>query len=316
MGHSPDQILAVSLSGPLAFVFPGQGSQSLGMLSEWEDFPIVRQTFDEVSDALGYNVWELTQSGPAEKLNQTEYTQVALLTAGVAMYRLWCSSRPERPVLLAGHSLGEYTALVCGGALNLVDAAVLVRERGRLMQQAVPQNVGAMAAIIGLTDLEVAKACLDAKLSTEAKPEWVVEPANYNSPQQVVIAGLAPAVAKAMECAKAMGAKRVIPLTVSVPSHCGLMKQSSEALAKVLGSIPLRLPSIPVLHNVDATSHTSLEGIRQALVRQLYSPVRWVECIQKMVGEGINTIVECGPAAVLTGLNKRIAPGLNNISVS
>lgn len=316
MGHSPDQILMAELMAPVAFVFPGQGSQSLGMLSEWEDAPVVRQTFEESSEALGYNVWELAQNGPEEKLNQTEYTQPALLTASVALYRLWLSLRKEKPILLAGHSLGEYSALVAAEALSLAQGVTLVAERGRLMQRAVPQGVGAMAAIIGLTDADVMLACQQAKMSAEARANWIVDPANFNSPQQVVIAGLAEAVTKALACAKALGAKRAIPLSVSVPSHCALMVEAGAELAKRLEAMPIQLPRIPVIHNVDVSTHDSIEGLRQALVSQLSSPVRWVECIQKMAANGVKTIVECGPGSILTGLNKRIAPELRNVSVA
>lgn len=335
MGHSPNQILMETLQAPIAFVFPGQGSQSLGMLSEWGNTPIVRQIFDESSEALGYNVWELAQNGPEDKLNQTEYTQPALLTASVAIYQLWQSMRQERPILLAGHSLGEYSALVCAGALSLAEGVRLVAERGRLMQLAVPKGVGAMAAIIGLSDKEVVLACeqamadkatkakedkvanadnIDKAGAGESEASWIVAPANFNSPQQVVIAGTAEAVAKAMDCAKALGAKRVIPLTVSVPSHCALMETAAENLAQTLSTSAFRMPSIPVLHNVDVVTQTTVSGLRQALVSQLYSPVRWVECMQKMAAEGIKSIVECGPGSVLTGLNKRIVPELHCVS--
>jgi len=319
MGHSPPQILTESkaperaLYTPVGFVFPGQGSQSLGMLSEWGDEPLIREIFDESSEVLGYNVWELAQSGPKEKLDQTEYTQPLLLTASVALYRLWLSFREERPLLLAGHSLGEYSALVCAGALSLEEGLRLVAERGRLMQNAVPQGMGAMAAIIGLTDEAVVLACEQAN---EAYQQPAVTPANFNSPQQVVIAGTTEAVAKAMECAKALGAKRVIPLAVSVPSHCGLMEAAALSLGQTLSTFKLKLPSIPVLHNVDAASQTTVAGICQALVSQLYSPVLWVECVQKMAEAGVKTIIECGPGSVLTGLNKRIVPELHCVTAN
>lgn len=360
MGFSPDQILKETQllqttqsprpaqsahSSHLAFVFPGQGSQKLGMLSEWGDNPVVRKIYDEASEVLGYNVWELAQIGPETQLNQTEFTQPALLTAGVALFRLWQANRTEVPALLAGHSLGEYTALVCASAMSLADGLRLVAERGRLMQEAVPPGVGAMAAILGLADAQVIELCetVNNEIENERKNninntintndsnnmnntnttlrdrEGVlerVEPANFNAPQQVVIAGQTAAVSRAMEYAKAMGAKRAIPLAVSVPSHCSLMKPASLGLARALESISLSLPKIPVLHNVDVAVHVSVEGIRQALVSQLYSPVRWSESILRMEKEGIKTVLECGPGTVLTGLNKRITATLNSVSVN
>lgn len=305
-----------------AFVFPGQGSQSLGMLSDFAEEPIVLETFQEASESLGYDLWRLTQDGPVEKLNQTQYTQPALLTAGFALWRLFQSQRPI-PKMLAGHSLGEYTALVCAGALDFLDGVHLVSERGRLMQSAVPEGWGAMAAILGLSDEAVQTVCqsvcqeASAKAGTDAGAgKEVVEPANYNSVGQVVIAGHREAVTRAMEKAKEHGARRVILLPVSVPSHCALMKPIVEEYEKLLASISLKKPSIPVIHNVDVAEHEEPESIRRVLREQLYSPVRWVETIQSMAELGIHSILECGPGTVLTGLNKRIQPSLSCASIT
>ena len=272
---------------------------------------IVQQTFQEASDALGYDLWDLIQNGPEAKLNQTEYTQPALLAAGVAVWRVWELEREERPNILAGHSLGEYTALVSAKALNLRDAATLVALRGRLMQEAVPEGIGAMAAILGLDD-----AVIEALCKAEAINGEVVAPANYNSPGQVVISGHKTAVERVMAAAKASGAKRAIALAVSVPSHCLLMKPAALQLKIALDEIPFKCPIIPVIHNVDVSQHSSVQAIRQALVEQLYQPVRWVETIRLMAQKGVTTVLECGPGVVLSGLNRRIVATLQCESIS
>ncbi len=285
----------------LAFVFPGQGSQSVGMLAELAAaYPVVRDTFAEASAALGYDLWQLTQNGPADELNQTHITQPAMLAAGVASWRVWQQQNGAVPAVMAGHSLGEYSALVCAGALAFTDGVALVAERGRYMQEAVPPGTGAMAAILGLEDAQVVEAC------NSAAQGQVVSAVNFNSPGQVVIAGHAAAVERAMEAAKAMGAKRALPLPVSVPSHCALMQPAAERLAQRLVGINLQVAPIPVINNVDVAVAADADAMRQALARQLYSPVRWVETVQKMAADGVDTLVECGPGKVLVGLNKRI----------
>lgn len=298
------------MSETLAFVFPGQGSQSVGMLSNRIAKDPIRQTFEEASDALGYDLIQLTQEGPAEKLNQTEYTQPALLTASVALWRDWLEHKSTRPAFLAGHSLGEYSALVCADALSLYDAVRLVALRGRLMQEAVPAGVGAMAAILGLDEEAVESIC------REARQNDIVSPANYNSIGQIVISGHTQAVLRAMELAKARGAKRALPIPVSVPSHCELMKPAAVLLAEALQGIDFKLPTRSVIHNVDAAERQTIEGIRQALVEQLYQPVRWVGSIQKIAASGVTTVLECGPGTVLSGLNKRIKATLQCYSLS
>lgn len=294
----------------LAFVFPGQGSQSVGMLAELAAaHPVVRDTFAEASQALGYDLWQLTLDGPADELNQTHITQPAMLTAGVATWRVWQEKDGKAPVVMAGHSLGEYTALVCAGALAFADGVALVAERGRFMQEAVPVGTGAMAAILGLEDAQVLEACAGAAQGQ------VVSAVNFNSPGQVVIAGHAAAVERAMEAAKAMGAKRALPLPVSVPSHCALMQPAAERLAERLAGIALQAPQIPVINNVDVAAATTPDAMRQALARQLYSPVRWVETVQKMSADGVDTLVECGPGKVLVGLNKRIVKEMKTYAI-
>lgn len=285
----------------LAFVFPGQGSQSIGMLNALgAEYAQVSATFAEASQALGYDLWQVVAQGPEDRLNQTEVTQPAMLTAGVAVWRVWRARGGALPAIMAGHSLGEYTALVCAEALAFTDAVRLVADRGRFMQEAVPVGQGGMAAILGLDDDAVRKVCVDA-----AEGE-VLEAVNYNSPGQVVIAGTAAAVARGAERAKAAGAKRAVILPVSVPSHCRLMHPAAERLAARLREIEIRAPVVPVLHNVHVQSEQSADAIRDALVRQVESPVRWVETIQKMVANGVNRLVECGPGKVLTALNRRI----------
>ncbi len=289
----------------LAFVFPGQGSQSVGMLADLAaSYPQVEATFAEASEVLGYDLWKLVQEGPAEELNQTHITQPAMLSAGVVVWRVWQEKGGAQPAMMAGHSLGEYTALVCAGALAFKDAVALVAERGRLMQEAVPAGTGAMAAILGLEDEQVADVC------AKAAEGQVLSPVNYNSPGQVVVAGQAEAVNRAVEVAKEAGAKRALLLPVSVPSHCALMQPAAEQLALKLADIEVNTPSIPVINNVDVTVADSPEAIRDALVRQLYSPVRWVETVRKMNADGADALVECGPGKVLAGLNKRIERGM------
>ncbi|WP_440995435.1 ACP S-malonyltransferase [Arhodomonas sp. SL1] len=285
----------------LGFVFPGQGSQSLGMLAELaEHHPAVRATFDEASTALALDLWRIVQEGPEQELNRTEITQPALLTAGVAVWRAWVAAGGPRPAAMAGHSLGEYTALVCSGALAFADAVTLVHDRGRFMQEAVPAGEGAMAAILGLDDEAVTAVCADA-----AQGE-VVEAVNFNAPGQVVIAGNRAAVDRAIEGAREAGAKKAVPLPVSVPSHCALMRPAAERMGERLAGVALETPAIPVLHNVDAAASDSADGIRERLVAQLYRPVRWVEVIRAMQARGVGRIVEAGPGKVLAGLNRRI----------
>lgn len=294
----------------LAFVFPGQGSQSVGMLNALADaYPRVKETFAEASTALGYDLWAITVNGPEEKLNQTEITQPAMLAAGVAVWRVWQQEHGPQPSLLAGHSLGEYTALTCAGALTFADAVKLVADRGRYMQEAVPAGQGGMAAIVGLDDNGVRLLCEQA-----ARGE-VLSPVNFNSPGQIVIAGTAAAVARAVEQAKAAGAKLARQLPVSVPSHCALMHPAAERMRERLKTLNLQLPAIPVLHNVHVQSESSPDTIRDALVRQIESPVRWVETIQKMAASGVEKLIECGPGKVLAGLNKRIAKETQTLPV-
>ncbi|TXT20295.1 MAG: acyl-carrier-protein S-malonyltransferase [bacterium] len=281
-----------------AFVFPGQGSQSVGMMAHYGD--AVRATFDEASAALGQDLWGMVAEGPADALNQTVNTQPAMLVAGVAAYRLWLAQGGPAPALMAGHSLGEYTALVCAGALGFADAVRLVRLRAEAMQSAVPEGVGAMAAVLGLDDDLVRAVC------AEAAQDEVLEAVNFNSPGQVVIAGNKAAVDRGCALAKEKGAKRALPLPVSVPSHCALMKPAAEKLVAALNGIEVKAPAVPVLHNADVAGHTAPAAIRDALARQLFSPVRWVETVRAMAAQGVELIAECGPGKVLAGLNKRI----------
>ncbi len=285
----------------LGFVFPGQGSQAVGMLKELaEAHPEVGQTFAEASEALDEDLWAIVQNGPAEKLNSTEITQPAMLSVGIAVWRVWQARGGPAPAMMAGHSLGEYSALVAAGSLEFAHAVRLVAERGRLMQEAVPAGSGAMAAILGLDDEAVIRTCAD------AAGDEVVEAVNFNSPGQVVVAGNKSAVERAVALASERGAKRAVMLPVSVPSHCALMKPAAEKLAAILEDIPVQAPSIPVINNVDVAAPSDPDAIRDALVRQLHSPVRWVDTIRKMQSEGVETLVECGPGKVLVGLNKRI----------
>jgi len=285
----------------LAFVFPGQGSQSVGMLKDLaENFSEVNSTFQEASDALGYDLWSLIQEGPADKLNSTDVTQPAMLASGVATWRVWQAKGGAIPQIMAGHSLGEYTALVCAGSLDFVDAVKLVSQRGKFMMKAVPAGTGAMAAILGMDDEAVRQVCLDAADGD------VLEAVNYNSPGQVVVAGHKSAIERVTVLAKEKGAKRALVLPVSVPSHCALMQPAAEQLAEVLAGITIAAPSIPVLNNVDVVAAETEASIKDALKRQLFSPVRWVETIEKMSADGVDKVIECGPGKVLVGLNKRI----------
>ena len=294
------------MSQTIAFVFPGQGSQSLGMLAELAAaHPEARAAFDEASQGAGVDLWALSQQGPEEQLNQTEFTQPALLAAGVATWRAWCARGGARPQLLAGHSLGEYAALVAAGSLSLADAARLVRERGRLMQQSVPAGTGAMAAVLGTEDELVAEVC------AAVSGEDVVVPANFNSPGQVVIGGHAAAVDRAIAELQARGVRKLVKLAVSVPSHTPLMREAANRLSEVMAGMDWREPQLPVVQNVDGEVHEGVQAIRDALVRQLYLPVRWTECVQALAAKGATRIAECGPGKVLTGLAKRIDKSLD-----
>jgi len=288
-----------------AFIFPGQGSQTVGMLADYWDITEVKQTFEQASQILGYDLWTLAQEGPEQALNQTDKTQPMLLTASVALWRVWQSKAPL-PSLLAGHSLGEYSALVCAGILDFEQAIKLVEQRGQFMQQAVPEGVGKMAAIIGLEDNAVKIAC-DQSAGNE-----IVSPVNYNSPGQVVIAGHVNAVDVAMAACKDAGAKRALPLTVSVPSHCMLMKPASEKLSNLLNRITLLDSNVRVVNNVDVAVESDESKIKDALVRQLYCPVRWSECVSYLVSQKATNLVECGPGKVLSGLSRRIDRTINS----
>ena len=290
-----------SISPSLAFVFPGQGSQSVGMLADLaEAHPQVRATFDEASQGAAIDLWKLSAQGPEDQLNSTENTQPALLAASVAVWRVWQALGGAQPAQLAGHSLGEYSALVCAGALSLHDAAALVAERGRLMQAAVPAGVGAMAAILGGDDAQIAAVC------DEVAQGQVVAPANFNSPGQLVIAGHAEAVDRVLAKLAELGVKKTIKLAVSVPSHCALMRDAADRLGERMASIAWQLPSIPVIQNAEARSYDTVEDICGALQRQLYLPVRWTECVQALAAGGATRIAECGPGKVLAGLIRRI----------
>jgi len=293
-----------------AFVFPGQGSQSLGMMQGFDTLPVVRETFEEAGAVLKQDLWQLVTSGPLEALNQTINTQPAMLAAGVAVYRAWQQVGGNQPAFMAGHSLGEYSALVASSALSFADALPLVRYRAEVMQEAVAEGVGGMAAILGLDDDAVRAVC------AEAAQGEVLEAVNFNSPGQVVIAGNKAAVERGMELAKAKGAKRALPLPVSVPSHCSLMKPAAEKLALYLQSVKLNVPQVAVLHNADVKSYNSEAEIRDALVRQLYQPVRWAETIQALAAAGVTHVAECGPGKVLAGLNKRIVAELQGLALT
>ena len=290
----------------LALIFPGQGSQSVGMLAELSEMhPSMKASFDEASDGAGVDLWALSQAGPEEMLNRTEYTQPALLAAGVAVWRLWNAQGGTKPSVLAGHSLGEYTALVAAGALSLKDGAHLVRIRGQLMQDAAPAGVGAMAAVLGAEDALVLEVC-EAVSGAE-----VVVPANFNSPGQIVIGGHAAAVDAALAMLAGKGVRKAVKLAVSVPSHTPLMREAANRLAETMAGLHWNLPALPVVQNVDAKTHGSVEAIRDALVRQLYLPVQWTGCVQALAARGVNRIGECGPGKVLAGLAKRIDKSLD-----
>lgn len=284
-----------------AFIFPGQGSQSIGMMNALaESGTLIQDTFSEASSVLGYDLWELVNDGPVEKLNSTEYTQPAMLTAGVATWRAWLQAGGTTPALMAGHSLGEYTALVCAGVLNFSDAVSLVSDRARFMQQAVPEGEGAMAAILGLDDDEVTTLC-----QQNAAGE-VLQAVNYNAPGQVVVAGSAAAVGRLVDNAKAAGAKRALLLPVSVPSHCALMQPASDRMAERLKQVSISQAQTPVIHNVNVQTASDDDELRQLLARQISEPVRWVETINSMNQKGVSQLIECGPGKVLCGLSKRI----------
>jgi len=289
----------------IAIVFPGQGSQSVGMLGDLSSsYPQIQQTFDEASQALGRDLWALAQEGPAEDINQTQNTQPLILTASVAMWRVLQSELTTQPVMMAGHSLGEYSALVCAGSIDFVDAVKLVEQRAMFMQEAVPEGEGAMAAILGLEVESLINIC------EQAAEGEVVSAVNYNAPGQVVIAGHTAAVNRAIDLAKEQGAKRALPLPVSVPSHCSLMMPAAEKLLTVMSTIEFASPAIPVLHNTDVSQYNDAVDIKRALGQQLHTPVRWVETIEALANAGVDTVIECGPGKVLSGLNKRIDKSL------
>jgi [acyl-carrier-protein] S-malonyltransferase len=289
----------------VAIVFPGQGSQAIGMLGDLANqFSIIEQTFEEASNALGRDLWAMSQVGPIEELNKTQNTQPLVLTASVAMWRVLQSQVELQPSYVAGHSLGEYTALVCANSLNFVDAVKLVEQRATFMQQAVPEGQGAMAAILGLEVGVLQGIC------TTAADGDIVSAVNFNAPGQVVIAGNTNAVNRAIELAKEEGAKRALPLPVSVPSHCDLMLPAAEKLSIAMSTISFSVPTTQVIHNTDVIEHNTVEAIKQALAKQLYTPVRWVETVEKLTGSGVTSIIECGPGKVLSGLNKRIDKSL------
>jgi [acyl-carrier-protein] S-malonyltransferase len=296
----------------VAFVFPGQGSQSVGMLQAWGSHPAVQDVVRRASDALGEDLGRLIAQGPAEVLELTVNTQPCMLTASYAAYAAWLAGGGRAPALMAGHSLGEYTALLAAGALELEDAVPLVRFRAQAMQQAVPVGVGTMAAILGLDDDQVGRACA---LAAGAEPGQVVEAVNFNAPSQVVIAGHCAAVARACEVAKSLGAKRAIVLPVSVPFHSSLLAPAAERLRERLRSVSLRAPRLPVINNIDVAVQTDPDAIRDALARQAAGPVRWTQIIQSISAQGITHVVECGPGRVLAGLTRRIAPGLTSLAV-
>ncbi len=296
-----------------AFVFPGQGSQSVGMMNGYTGLPVIQETFQEASDILKQDLWFMVNNGPADDLNLTINTQPLMLTAGIAVYRAWITLGGDKPALMAGHSLGEYTALVASEALSFADALALVRFRAQAMQQAVPEGVGGMAAILGLDDAVVEQICRDI---TSQNNEESLEPANYNSPGQIVIAGHKNAILRGIEMTKARGAKRAIMLPMSIPSHCALMQPAADKMKQQLQQVTLQSPKIPVLHNADVKTHSNAADIQEILVRQLTGPVRWVNTIKAFAASGITHIVECGPGKVLAGLNKRIDQNLQQLSLA
>ncbi|QCB44721.1 ACP S-malonyltransferase [Hydrogenophaga sp. PAMC20947] len=298
-----------------AFVFPGQGSQSVGMLDAWADHPAVAATLAEASDALGENLAALIHDGPKEALALTTNTQPVMLVAGVAAWRVWCAEGGLAPAVMAGHSLGEYSALVASGVLTLSQAAPLVRLRAAAMQEAVPVGTGAMAAILGMDAATVMEGCAQAQATFGAGSVEVVEAVNFNDPAQTVIAGSKAAVDKACEVLKGLGAKRALLLPVSAPFHSSLMKPAAEKLRVALAGVALAAPQIPVINNVDVAEETDPDRIRDALVRQAFGPVRWVECVRSIQARGVATLVECGPGKVLAGMAKRIEPGLTGVAL-
>ena len=297
------------MQNKLAFVFPGQGSQSVAMLSDFLGNNIIEKTFTEASEALGYDLWQLVAEGPVEKLNETNFTQPALLTASVALWRVWLSTSEVKPDVMAGHSLGEFSALVCSGVLPFENAVDLVRHRGAFMQSAVPVGVGAMAAIIGLADDKVKMVC------EQCSDAQIVQAVNYNSPGQVVIAGHAEAVAEAIEGCKAVGAKRGLPLPVSAPFHTSLMQVAGEQLSVLINALDFSPPEIPIVHNVTAMTEGNPEKIKALMIEQIYSPVQWTRCIEYMVEQGIEQTLECGPGKVLSGLSRRIHKPLRTANI-
>jgi len=298
---------------PFAFVFPGQGSQSVGMLDAWGDHPVVKQTLQEASDALGENIGQLIHEGPKEALGLTTNTQPVMLVSAIAAYRVWLSEGGAQPVVVAGHSLGEYSALVAAGALTLTQAVPLVRFRAQAMQDAVPVGTGAMAAILGMDSQQVIAGCAQAQAAFAAGSGEVVEAVNFNDPAQTVIAGSKAAVEKACEILKASGAKRALPLPVSAPFHSSLMSPAAQRLKEKLATTTIATPTIPVVNNIDVTAQTDVDSIRDALYRQAFGPVRWVECVAAIKARGAHTLVECGPGKVLAGLTKRIDADLTGL---
>ena len=296
-----------------AFVFPGQGSQSVGMMNGYTDLPKIRDTFAEASEILGQDFWAMVNDGQADNLSLTINTQPLMLTAGVAVYRAWSELGGGKPTFLAGHSLGEYTALVAAEALAFEDALKLVRFRAQVMQQAVPEGVGAMAAILGLDDHVIETICTEITINSDNKS---LEPANFNSPGQVVISGHQNAVSQGINLAKEKGAKRAVMLPMSIPSHCALMRPAAQEMQKQLEQTTLQTPNIPVLHNVDAKHHDDVSAIKGILAKQLYSPVRWVDTIRTLAAANVTHIAECGPGKVLAGLNKRIDRNLQSVSLT
>lgn len=296
-----------------AFVFPGQGSQSVGMMSSYSELPSIRETFNEASDILQQDLWSLASNGPEDSLNLTTNTQPVMLAADVSIYRAWQQAGGIEPHYLAGHSLGEYAALVAAEALTFTDALKLVRYRAKVMQETVPEGTRGMAAIVGLDDDTVSSVCTEV---TNAMPDTSLEPANFNAPGQVVIAGHSQAVAQAVVLAKSKGAKLAVILPVSIPSHCSLMQPAAEKFALLLEEIVMQPPRIPVLHNADVQQHSETVSIREILVHQLYRPVRWTETIQAIAAQNVKYVVECGPGKVLSGLNRRIDKNLENIALT
>jgi len=293
----------------LAFVFPGQGSQKIGMLAELaEQNPIIEKTFNEASEVLGYDIWQLIQQGAQEDINLTQRTQPILLTCSVAVWRLWNEKQGAVPSQMAGHSLGEWSALVCANVIDFADGLRIVEARGKFMQQAVPVGQGAMAAIIGLDDQAILDAC------TEANTLGVVDAVNFNAPGQVVIAGSNDAVERAMDICKSAGAKRALPLPVSAPFHTSLMKPAADNLAEMVNSVTFRAPEVPIMHNVHAQNEQDPQVIKELMLEQIYSPVKWVDCVKQLKKSGASTLVECGPGKVLSGLSKRIDRDLTAVA--